>query len=62
VGVVPKRLREDFCGTGLFSCAWVKSAADREAVGVDLDPEVLAWSRAHTCPSCVLPHRSACSW
>lgn len=46
----PKRLREDFCGTGLFSCAWVKSAQDREALGVDLDPEVLAWSRAHNLP------------
>ena len=46
-GRKPQRLREDFCGTGLFSCAWVKSAPDREAVGVDLDPEVLAWSRAH---------------
>ena len=46
----PRRLREDFCGTGLFSCAWVKSAADREATGVDLDPEVLAWSRAHNLP------------
>src|SRR6185312_1386316 len=49
-GRAPKRLREDFCGTGLFSCAWVKSAPDREAVGVDLDPEVLAWSRAHNLP------------
>lgn len=49
-GRSPKRLREDFCGTGLFSCAWVKSAADREAIGVDLDPEVLAWSRAHNLP------------
>jgi hypothetical protein len=43
----PRRLREDFCGTALFACAWVKSAADREAVGVDLDPEVLAWGREH---------------
>ncbi|HEY4128076.1 MAG TPA: class I SAM-dependent methyltransferase [Gammaproteobacteria bacterium] len=49
-GRSPKRLREDFCGTGLFSCAWVKSASDREAVGVDLDPEVLAWSREHNLP------------
>ena len=40
-----KRLREDFCGTALFACAWVKSASDREAVGVDLDGEVLAWGR-----------------
>lgn len=46
-GRKPLRLREDFCGTGLFSCAWVKSAPDREAVGIDLDPEVLAWSHAH---------------
>src|SRR5579871_3756309 len=46
-GRAAKRLREDFCGTGLFSCAWVKSAPDREAVGIDLDPEVLAWSRTH---------------
>ena len=49
-GRTPKRLREDFCGTGLFSCAWVKSAPDREAVGVDLDPEVLAWRRANNLP------------
>lgn len=42
-----RRLREDFCGTALFACAWVKSAPEREAVGVDLDGEVLAWSRAH---------------
>ena len=49
-GRLPKRLREDFCGTGLFSCSWVKSAPDREAVGVDLDPEVLAWSRTHNLP------------
>jgi len=49
-GRKPLRLREDFCGTGLFSCAWVKSAADREAIGIDLDPEVLAWSRAHNVP------------
>jgi SAM-dependent methyltransferase len=41
------RLREDFCGTALFACAWVKSHPTREAVGVDLDPEVLEWARAH---------------
>ena len=42
-----QRLREDFCGTALFACAWVKSAPDREAVGVDLDGEVLGWSRTY---------------
>jgi len=41
------RLREDFCGTALFACAWVKSDPAREVVGVDLDGEVLAWSRVH---------------
>ncbi|HEV2321254.1 MAG TPA: class I SAM-dependent methyltransferase [Gammaproteobacteria bacterium] len=46
-GRVPLSLREDFCGTALFACEWVKSHKDRRAFGVDLDPEVLAWSRAH---------------
>lgn len=41
------RLREDFCGTALFSCEWVRGGRDREAVGVDLDPEVLEWGRRH---------------
>ncbi|HEY1774394.1 MAG TPA: class I SAM-dependent methyltransferase [Gammaproteobacteria bacterium] len=43
----PQRLREDFCATALFACSWVKSGADREAIGIDLDPEVLAWGREH---------------
>ena len=43
----PVRLREDFCGTGAAACAWVKSAPHREAVGVDIDPDVLAWGREH---------------
>jgi hypothetical protein len=40
-------LREDFCGTALFACEWVKSGKDRRAVGVDLDAAVLAWGREH---------------
>ena len=44
-GRMPLTLREDFCGTALFACGWVKSHKDRHALGVDLDPEVLAWSR-----------------
>ena len=43
----PMRLREDFCGTALFACEWVKSHRNREAIGVDLDSEVLAWGREH---------------
>ncbi len=40
-------LREDFCGTALFACEWVKSGKERSAVGVDLDGAVLAWGREH---------------
>lgn len=40
-------LREDFCGTGLFSAAWAKSHRDRRAVGLDIDRPTLAWGREH---------------
>jgi SAM-dependent methyltransferase len=39
--------REDFCGTGAAACEWVKLNRRHHAVGVDLDPEVLAWGRAN---------------
>jgi SAM-dependent methyltransferase len=35
-------LREDFCGSALLCAEWVKKSG-RTAVGVDLDPSVLAW-------------------
>lgn len=41
----PLSLREDFCGTGLLCREWVDSHKKREAVGLDLDPEVLDWGR-----------------
>lgn len=40
-------LREDFCGTANVCCEWVKRGNKRRAIGVDLDPEVLAWGREH---------------
>lgn len=40
-------LREDFCGTALLSAAWVASHSERQAVGVDIDPKVLAWGKKH---------------
>lgn len=46
-GREPRRLREDFCGTGALCREWVKAHRDNRAWGVDLDPEVLAWGRAH---------------
>lgn len=42
-----KRIREDFCGTANTSTWWVKSGKDHQAIGVDLDAEVLAWGRKH---------------
>ena len=38
-------LREDFCGTAAFACAWVAASKGHRAVGIDLDPEPLAWGR-----------------
>ncbi len=43
----PLTLREDFCGTALLCAAWVRSRPERFAFGVDLDPAVLDWGRAH---------------
>ena len=40
-------LREDFCGTAAAACEWVRSDKRREAVAVDIDPQVLDWGRKH---------------
>lgn len=42
-----KRLREDFCGTSLLSCEWVRIQPEHTAVGLDLDREVLAYGKKH---------------
>jgi SAM-dependent methyltransferase len=41
----PTLFREDFCGTALISCEWVKLRRANQACGVDLDAETLAWGR-----------------
>ena len=46
-GRSPMALREDFCGTALFSAAWVRSHPRRTALGVDLDQPTLDWGREH---------------
>lgn len=46
-GQAPQVLREDFCGTGLLSCEWVKRAGNRIAYGVDLDPEPVSYGKQH---------------
>lgn len=42
-GRAPKRIREDFCGTAQSAVEWVTRGDANEAVGVDIDPEVLTW-------------------
>jgi cyclopropane fatty-acyl-phospholipid synthase-like methyltransferase len=42
-----ERLREDFCGTANNACAWVRRRPGNLAWALDLDPEVLNWSRAY---------------
>jgi hypothetical protein len=42
-----QRMREDFCGTASMSCEWVRRHHNNTAIGVDVDPEVLAWGRKH---------------
>jgi hypothetical protein len=39
----PLSLREDFCGTAVFSLAWAQSDVRRTAIGVDLDRDTLHW-------------------
>jgi cyclopropane fatty-acyl-phospholipid synthase-like methyltransferase len=43
----PRHVREDFCGTAAMCCEWVGRSKQNTAIGVDIDPEVLAWGRAH---------------
>lgn len=44
-------LREDFCGTALLACTWVRRGGGRRAIGVDLAAEPLRWARAHNLPA-----------
>jgi SAM-dependent methyltransferase len=49
-GRPPVLLREDFCAAAALCCEWVKGNPrnrQRRAIGVDLDPEPLAWGREH---------------
>ena len=46
-GRPPVVVREDFCGTAAICCQWVFMGAENRAIGVDRDPEPLAWAREH---------------
>ena len=39
----PNILREDFCAAHALSCAWIKRSDQFSAIGVDLDPEPIAY-------------------
>lgn len=43
-------LREDFCGTANTACEWVIRDEEHQAVGVDIDNEVLEWGRLYNLP------------
>ena len=43
----PRLFREDFCGTFALSTEWIKLNPRHEAVGIDLDPEPMAYGRQH---------------
>ena len=47
VGHEPNVMREDFCGAFALCCEWVKLGIKKEAIGIDLDPEALAYGRSH---------------
>ena len=40
-------LREDFCGTANTACEWVARDENHQAVGVDLDMDVLDWGHLY---------------
>jgi len=43
----PRVLREDFCGTFQLCRDWVKKNPSHRAIGVDLDPEPVAYGKTH---------------
>lgn len=42
-----RTMREDFCGTGILACEWVKAHRKNTAIGLDLDEPTLAWGLEH---------------
>ncbi len=43
----PLTFREDFSGPASAACEWVRRGPQCRALGVDIDPDVLAWGRQH---------------
>jgi SAM-dependent methyltransferase len=51
-------LREDFCGTANILTEFVKLHKDNRGIGIDLDPEPLAWCRQHNVAALTPEQRS----
>jgi len=49
-GKLFRRFREDFCGTAVLACDWVRRGAKHEAWGIDLDRKTLDWGRKRYVP------------
>ncbi len=43
----PRIFREDFCGTFALSTEWIKLDPKHQSIGVDLDPEPIAYGKTH---------------
>ncbi|KAJ1986765.1 hypothetical protein H4R33_003180 [Dimargaris cristalligena] len=41
-------LREDFCGTAVLCAEWNRHHVENQSIGVDIDPQVIAYARSHT--------------
>lgn len=58
LGLEPRSLREDFCGTGANACAWARSTSPgTRAIGLDLCRETLDWGLAHNVAALSAPAR-----
>jgi hypothetical protein len=42
-GRKPKVFREDFCGTFALCCEWARKNKEHRSIGIDLDPEPIAY-------------------
>jgi len=46
-GKAPRTFREDFCGTFALSTEWIKLNPRHQSIGIDLDPEPMAYGKQH---------------
>jgi hypothetical protein len=59
-GRKPETLREDFAGTALLACEWVRRNANSRAYAIDIDPVPLEWGRQSHFPKLTRDERERC--